>query len=193
MEDKAFRMTMLFDFYGDLLTDRQREFFDLYHNEDLSLAEIAENAGITRQGVRDVLVRAEATLNEFEEKTGLIQRFLKVRAGLRRIEADAEQIAAVEAARFLTPEEVTAFNKELDPDHYGFFLSDYRNPTEINWSEVLYNGAGISVQPGKKELDAYLEASGMDELYTEIMAKDEFEFDTGIDFSYAVKLYKAKK
>ena len=95
MEDKAFRMTMLFDFYGDLLTDRQREFFDLYHNEDLSLAEIAENAGITRQGVRDVLVRAEATLNEFEEKTGLIQRFLKVRAGLHRIEADAAQIAAL--------------------------------------------------------------------------------------------------
>ena len=60
MKDKAFHMTMLFDFYGDLLTDRQKEFFDLYYNEDLSLAEIAENAGITRQGVRDVLVRAEA-------------------------------------------------------------------------------------------------------------------------------------
>ena len=85
-------------------------------------------------------------------------------------EKDAEQIAAVEAARFLTPEEVTAFNKELDPDLCGFFLSDYRNPTEINWSEVLYNGAGISVQPGKKELDAYLEASGMDELYTDVTA-----------------------
>ena len=104
MEDKAFRMTMLFDFYGDLLTDRQREFFDLYHNEDLSLAEIAENAGITRQGVRDVLVRAEATLNEFEEKTGLIKRFLKVRAGLRRIEADAEQIAALNNGRFRSTE-----------------------------------------------------------------------------------------
>ena len=104
MEDKAFRMTMLFDFYGDLLTDRQREFFDLYHNEDLSLAEIAENAGITRQGVRDVLVRAEATLNEFEEKTGLIQRFLKVRAGLHRIEADAAQIAALNNGRFRSTE-----------------------------------------------------------------------------------------
>ena len=62
MKDKAFHMTMLFDFYGMLLTDRQKEFFDLYYNEDLSLAEIAENAGITRQGVRDVLVRAEAIL-----------------------------------------------------------------------------------------------------------------------------------
>lgn len=95
MDQKAFHMTLLYDFYGDLLTDRQREFYDLYHNEDLSLAEIAENAGITRQGVRDVLVRAEATLNEIEEKTGLIQRSLKVRAGLNQIEAAAERIAAL--------------------------------------------------------------------------------------------------
>ena len=93
MDQKAFHMTLLYDFYGDLLTDRQREFYDLYHNEDLSLAEIAENAGITRQGVRDVLVRAEATLNEIEEKTGLIQRSLKVRAGLKQIQAAAERIA----------------------------------------------------------------------------------------------------
>ena len=95
MDQKAFHMTLLYDFYGDLLTDRQKEFYDLYHNEDLSLAEIAENAGITRQGVRDVLVRAEATLNELEEKTGLIQRFLKVRAGLNSICSAAERIAAL--------------------------------------------------------------------------------------------------
>ena len=55
MKNQTYRMTMLYDFYGELLTDRQREFFDLYYNEDLSLAEIAENAGISRQGVRDVL------------------------------------------------------------------------------------------------------------------------------------------
>ena len=79
MDQKAFHMTLLFDFYGDLLTDRQKEFYDLYHNEDLSLAEIAENAGITRQGVRDVLVRAENTLEELEAKTGIVRRFLVVR------------------------------------------------------------------------------------------------------------------
>lgn len=104
MEDKAVRMTLLYDFYGDLLTDRQREFYDLYHNEDLSLAEIAENAGITRQGVRDVLVRAEATLSEFEEKTGLMQRFLNVRAGLGSIEADLMQIAALNQDRLRSTE-----------------------------------------------------------------------------------------
>lgn len=52
MKNQTYRMTMLFDFYGELLTQRQREFFDLYYNEDLSLGEIAENNDITRQGVR---------------------------------------------------------------------------------------------------------------------------------------------
>lgn len=85
MKDQAFHMTMLYDFYGDLLTERQREFYDLYHNEDLSLAEIAENYGITRQGVRDVIIRAEAILNDFEEKTGIVARFLKVRGALEEI------------------------------------------------------------------------------------------------------------
>ena len=93
MKDKAFHMTMLFDFYGDLLTDRQKEFFDLYYNEDLSLAEIAENAGITRQGVRDVLVRSEAILNEMEEKTGIVARFLEMQKISAEIENAAAQIA----------------------------------------------------------------------------------------------------
>lgn len=91
--DLAFQKAMLFDFYGDLLTERQKEFYDLYYNEDLSLAEIAENAGITRQGVRDVIVRADAILTEMEEKTGLIARFLEVRAGLLEIGEAAGKIA----------------------------------------------------------------------------------------------------
>ena len=51
MKNQAYRMAMLYDFYGDLLTPRQKEFYDLYYNDDLSLAEIAENYDITRQGV----------------------------------------------------------------------------------------------------------------------------------------------
>ena len=70
MKNQTFRMTMLLDFYGDVLTERQKEFFDLYYNEDLSLSEIAENYGISRQGVRDVIVRAEAVMTELEDKTG---------------------------------------------------------------------------------------------------------------------------
>ena len=86
-------MTMLFDFYGDVLTERQKEFYDLYYNEDLSLAEIAENYGITRQGVRDVIVRAEAILTDLEDKTGLIRRFHAMRSQLEEMAKTAEAIA----------------------------------------------------------------------------------------------------
>ena len=85
MKNQTYRMTMLFDFYGELLTERQKEFFDLYYNEDLSLAEIAENAGISRQGVRDVIVRAEGVMQEVEDKTGLIRRFEQMRGHLQAI------------------------------------------------------------------------------------------------------------
>ncbi len=85
MKNQTYRMTMLFDFYGELLTDRQKEFYDLYYNEDLSLAEIAENYHLSRQGVRDAIVRAEAVLNEMEEKTGLIQRFQEQTRDLRTL------------------------------------------------------------------------------------------------------------
>ena len=85
MKNQAYRMALLYDFYGDMLTDRQKEFYDLYYNEDLSLAEIAENYGITRQGVRDVIVRAEAYLTEIEDKTGLIRRFHTMQSQLREI------------------------------------------------------------------------------------------------------------
>ena len=68
MKNQTYRMTMLYDFYGELLTERQKEFFDLYYNEDLSLSEIAENSGISRQGVRDVIVRAEGIMQEVEHR-----------------------------------------------------------------------------------------------------------------------------
>jgi predicted DNA-binding protein YlxM (UPF0122 family) len=86
------QMTMLLDFYGELLTEKQREYYDLYHNEDLSLSEIAENVGITRQGVHDIIVRAENTLLETERKTGLIKRFSELQAELSKALALAEEI-----------------------------------------------------------------------------------------------------
>ena len=92
MKNQTYRMSMLFDFYGDLLTDRQKEFYDLYYNEDLSLAEIAENYGITRQGVRDVIVRAEAILTEIEDKTHLIRRFHEIRRQSAEIKSVADKL-----------------------------------------------------------------------------------------------------
>ena len=96
MKNQTYRMTMLFDFYGEILTDRQKEFFDLYYNEDLSLAEIAENYGISRQGVRDVIVRAEAAMTELEDKTGLIRRFEALRPHL-----DAIQFSSASSRKFV--------------------------------------------------------------------------------------------
>ena len=95
MKNQTYRMTMLFDFYGELLTERQKEFFDLYYNEDLSLAEIAENAGISRQGVRDVIVRAEGIMQEVEDKTGLIRRFEQMRGHLKAIEDAAAELPPI--------------------------------------------------------------------------------------------------
>lgn len=75
---KDLRITFLLDFYGDMLTEKQREVVECYYNEDLSLAEIAEEKGITRQGVRDGIKRAEQQLLEMEERLGLAKRFRSV-------------------------------------------------------------------------------------------------------------------
>ena len=80
--EEAVLRTMLFDFYGELLTEKQREYFDLHYNEDLSLAEIAALTGISRQGVWDIIRRAEATLRDIEAKTGLVARFRARREAL---------------------------------------------------------------------------------------------------------------
>lgn len=92
MTDDKLQMTMLFDFFGDLLTDKQREYYDLYHNEDLSLSEIAENVGITRQGVFDIILRAENILLVTEKKTGIIKRFTEMQTEIAKAVSLAEEI-----------------------------------------------------------------------------------------------------
>ena len=104
MKSQAYRMAMLFDFYGDMLTDRQKEFYDLYYNEDLSLSEIAENSGITRQGVRDVIVRAEAIMTDLEDKTGLMKRFMLMQQQVQAILDAAEKIQTVNYRQYDNPE-----------------------------------------------------------------------------------------
>lgn len=100
MKNQAYRMAMLYDFYGDLLTPRQKEFYDLYYNDDLSLAEIAENYGITRQGVRDIIVRAEKALEDIEEKTGLIQRYHRTRAAVACLHQQQARLEELNRTRF---------------------------------------------------------------------------------------------
>lgn len=81
----ALEMTLLYDYYGDLLTERQRMCFELYHDQDLSLAEIAQELKVSRQGVYDNLSRAEAILRNMEEKTGCVRRSLQIRRAVQTI------------------------------------------------------------------------------------------------------------
>lgn len=82
---KSLGVGMLNDYYGSLLTEYQTEIVTLYYDYDLSLAEIAERYGISRQGVRDVIVRSEQKLNEYEQKLGLVAKLSKVAAELQEL------------------------------------------------------------------------------------------------------------
>lgn len=74
--EKIVRLGMLFDLYGDFLTEHQKEIFGALVNEDLSLSEIAEDQGISRQGVQDLLKRTERKLEEYESKLHLLEKKL---------------------------------------------------------------------------------------------------------------------
>lgn len=97
MIEKTVRMSLLFDFYGQLLTQRQQEFFTLYYNDDLSLGEIAAQYGVSRQAVYDILKRSTQALEEFESKLQLVERFQRRAAALDA--AINELDAAIEALR----------------------------------------------------------------------------------------------
>lgn len=82
---KDLQIGFLLDFYGEVLSERKRTVLDYYYNDDLSLAEIAEEIGISRQGVRDLIKKAEEELRFFEEKLGLAERFRNTQARAERL------------------------------------------------------------------------------------------------------------
>lgn len=88
----ALEMTLLFDYYGELLTQRQKMCFDLRYNQDLTLAEIAQELGVSRQGVYDNIARAEALLRNMEEKTGCVRRDLRLRKAVQAVSAAAAKL-----------------------------------------------------------------------------------------------------
>ena len=85
MFEKDWNISYLLDFYGNILPEKKRGVMELYYNEDLSLAEIAEQIGISRQGVRDIVKKTEEELFFWEEKLGLVKRDLKLRDRAERI------------------------------------------------------------------------------------------------------------
>ena len=102
--EKNVEVSLLFDFYGELLKPACRQAVDLYYNEDLSLAEIAAQTGITRQGVRDAIKRAEAQLHEMEQRLGLVSRFESMKSGLEEIMTYADEIGEYNRTHTLSRE-----------------------------------------------------------------------------------------
>ena len=86
-------LILLYDYYGDLLTSRQRECFELRYYQDLSLGEIGQELGISRQGVYDNLSRTEGQLKKMEEKTGCVRRDRACRKAAAKIVVHAQALA----------------------------------------------------------------------------------------------------
>jgi predicted DNA-binding protein YlxM (UPF0122 family) len=83
---KDLQLSYLLDFYGDVLTEKQHDVMEQYYNDDLSLSEIAENFGISRQGVRDAIKHGESTLLDLEQKVGFAARYHQVQDKLAELE-----------------------------------------------------------------------------------------------------------
>ena len=84
--EKFVEQTLLYDFYGELLTERQQQVYESVVLEDYSLSEVAENLGISRQGVHDMIRRCDKALEGYEEKLHLVEKFVNIRAQVQKIE-----------------------------------------------------------------------------------------------------------
>ncbi|HWQ79768.1 MAG TPA: YlxM family DNA-binding protein [Anaerovoracaceae bacterium] len=92
MFEKMIEISMLYDFYGPLLTAKQRELLKLHHEDNYSLSEIAEEYGISRQGVHDAVKKAEKALHEYESKLGLISRFNATEKAVKNADSEIDRL-----------------------------------------------------------------------------------------------------
>lgn len=92
MFDKILQMSLLYDFYGQLLTKKQQEVLQLYYTHDLSLGEISEQLGVSRQAVYDTVKRTEKLLFEYEKKLGLVHKFITTKNQIQEIINIVEKI-----------------------------------------------------------------------------------------------------
>ena len=105
------KISLLYDFYGRLLTEKQRQGMELYHEENLSLAEIAEEFGISRQGVHDTLKKAEHLLTEYEDKLGLVAKLMKSRHAIAEIDGIIDSLTASIEGKSLDKNEYSKYNE----------------------------------------------------------------------------------
>lgn len=112
---KDLEISYLLDFYGDVLTEKQRDVMEQYYNDDFSLSEIGENFGITRQGVRDSIKRGESILLDLEEKVGFARRYKTIQQNLAELETLAREIGFYNAGGYQKSAEVEqAANRMLE-------------------------------------------------------------------------------
>ena len=101
---KNLEVSFLLNFYGEMLTQKQHDFLVYYYDEDLSLSEIAENEGITRQGVRDSIKRAEHALGEMESKLGLVARYGDTERCAGELREEVSRLRALNTDTLHSPE-----------------------------------------------------------------------------------------
>lgn len=113
--DKIFERTLLYDFYGELLTDKQKSVYENYYLDDLSLAEISENVGISRQAVHDTIKKSDKQLEKFESKLNLVARYMNIKKMASDIDALAHGIKeeATEATVKTMADELSLLTKGL--------------------------------------------------------------------------------
>ena len=109
--EKRVELTLLMDFYGPLLTEHRREILSLYCDEDMSFQEIAEQLGISRQGVHDAVKSAAAQLSRYEEALGLASRYRRITREVKRCRALLASVRADEASEAALREALDALDR----------------------------------------------------------------------------------
>lgn len=110
---KDLTVSYLLDFYGAALTDKQCDVMQQYYNADLSLAEIASNFGITRQGVRDAIKRGEATVRELEAKLGFAARYRALQQDVTQLESLVRNVRFVNEGSYARSTEIAQDTEEM--------------------------------------------------------------------------------
>ncbi len=111
--EKIFEQALLYDFYGELLTPHQRSIYEDAVYNDLSLGEIAEEKGISRQGVHDLIKRCDKALEEYENKLHLVQKFTKAREQIEQIVALTQEEAGGQAGMEERMQKIRRLSREL--------------------------------------------------------------------------------
>jgi len=116
--DEITSISLLYDYYGNLLPERQRQVIHLYYEENLSLAEIGQEFGISRQGVHDALKKAQKALDEYESQLGLIQRFSETTEAIRMIDEQLQSIMQENKANTVLTEQLSKIKDIIDNIDY---------------------------------------------------------------------------